>query len=205
MTALPPLPLPPVSRETADTFLAYEALLRKWQAAINLVGPDTLPDFYNRHINDSLQILPHIPESARTVYDLGSGAGFPGMVLAMARPDLSVHLIESVSKKASFLRTVSRETGVSVYIHNDRIESLPDLPPPDVVTARALAPLPELLDYCRDWAVANPTLTLIFLKGRQSIEEIKSAEKKYSFARREYISHINEMGRILVLSDLCIK
>ena len=110
------------------------------------------------------------------LYDLGSGAGFPGLVIAILRPDLDVHLIESDQRKCSFLRAVSRETGASVSVHNARIEET-SLPAPDVVTARALAPLGTLLGFCEQWM--NPDLYALFLKGETYDEEIAEALEKY--------------------------
>lgn len=144
-----------VSRETWDRLEAYVSLLRKWQPAQNLVSPGTLGEIWIRHVADSLQLMPLIA-SAGVVLDLGSGAGFPGMVLAIAAAGLPaqerfvVHLCESNKRKAAFLRTVSRECGVRVTVHDERAESvlaylgtIGQLP--NVVTARALAPLERLL------------------------------------------------------------
>lgn len=105
-----------------EKFAQYEALLKKWQPAINLVSPDTLSEIRTRHIEDSAQLVDLIPAGAKTLFDLGSGAGFPGLVIAMMRPDLEVHLVESDQKKCAFLSTVSRETKTPVIIHNSRVE-----------------------------------------------------------------------------------
>jgi 16S rRNA (guanine527-N7)-methyltransferase len=143
----------------------YQALLVKWQEKINLVSPTTIQDSWKRHFEDSLQLLPLVPEGAKTLYDLGCGAGFPGLVLAMARPDLAVTLVESDAKKCAFLTAVSRETGVQVTIQNSRIEAATaTLPPPDIITARALASLEKLFDLAHPWLASNPVL--IFPKGK---------------------------------------
>lgn len=110
-----------VSRETEARLRQYQALLLKWQEKINLISPGTMKDSWARHFQDSLQILPLVPDGPARLYDLGSGAGFPGLVLAIARPDLAVTLIESDAKKCAFLQAVSRETGVKVTIDNCRI------------------------------------------------------------------------------------
>lgn len=153
---------------------AYRNLLIKWQKSVNLVAPSTLPDAWNRHFEDSLQLLPFIPPHATTLIDLGSGAGFPGLVLGIARPDLETHLIESDSKKAAFLSAVSRETGAgNITIHNGRIESvLPNLKP-DVITARALAPLSELLKLCESQKKA----VLLLHKGAEWQKELDLVSK----------------------------
>lgn len=183
--------LPAVSRETEERFIRYTALLAKWQGAINLVGPDTLANSRGRHIDDSRQLLPYLPETPGVLFDLGSGAGFPGLVLAMLRPDLKVYLIESDQRKCAFLRTVSRETktpaeAVCARIEQAaagqaRTESGQELPVPDIITARALAPLHKLLDYCLPWSLQNPDLVLLFLKGASADQEVHEAREHFSF------------------------
>lgn len=181
----------------------YLALLHKWQKAINLVSPATLPEAWERHILDSAQLAALIPAGARTLFDLGSGAGFPGMVLAVLRPELAVHLIESDQRKCAFLQTVSRETGTPVTVHNSRIEALAAPPAvPDVVTARALAPLPALLAYAAPWAALNPDLTLLFLKGGQAEVEVTEAQEGYDFSLESFPSATGADGRILRLTGL---
>jgi len=194
-----------VSRETKAKFDAYEALLRKWQTAVNLVSPDTLPNAMERHILDSAQLTPLIPSAAKTLFDLGSGAGFPGLVLAMTRPDLAVHLVESDSKKCSFLKTVSRETSTPVTVHTARIEGLDYdiLPIPDVITARALASLAKLFAYVLPWAERNPELVLVFAKGAQAADEIKEAlGAGFTFEVEKQPSQTSPEGAILVISGL---
>lgn len=182
---------------------AYLALLRKWQKTINLVAPQTLDVAEQRHFEDSLQLVPLIPAEAKTLFDLGSGAGFPGLVIAMARPDLDVRLIESDARKCSFLSAVSRETGTKVSVFNGRIETArAALPVPDVVTARALAPLEKLLDYCLPWAVDNPDLLMIFPKGAQAEEEIAAAGEKYAFSVRCVPSVTSGEAGVLLVSDI---
>ncbi|MEM7119933.1 MAG: 16S rRNA (guanine(527)-N(7))-methyltransferase RsmG [Pseudomonadota bacterium] len=132
-----------VSRETLDRLQIYADLLVKWQKSLNLVGPSTLDDLWRRHMQDSAQLLRFIPEETRSLLDLGSGAGFPGLVLAILGVR-GVELVESDQKKAVFLREVSRETGAGVVVHACRIEELAKKSA-DVVTARALAPLDRLV------------------------------------------------------------
>ena len=120
----------------------YYGLLLKWQKTINLVSPSTLDDAWNRHFEDSIQVVSYIPENMKILCDIGSGAGFPGLVIAIERPDIQVHLVESDSRKCAFMRTVSRETNLSnVTIHNDRIENVIGDIDADYVSARALASL----------------------------------------------------------------
>lgn len=158
-------PLPPDLPEKLDR---YEALLRKWQGAINLVAPSTLPEARRRHFEDSLQLVPLIPTGARTLVDLGSGAGFPGLVLALAT-GLETHLIESDQRKAEFLRAVSREIQAPVTVHARRIEQVPAFRA-DVVTARALAALPVLLGHAARFS--GPHTVAIFPKGRAAEAEL---------------------------------
>lgn len=163
-----------VSRESLDKLRAYDALLHKWQKTINLVSPNTLPESWERHILDSVQLNEYVSRESSVLYDLGCGAGFPGLVLAMLRPELEVHLIESDQRKCSFMRAVSRETNTPVKVHNARIEET-SLPAPDVVTARALASLDDLLGFCEAWA--NPGMCGLFLKGARYNEEIKDSAR----------------------------
>lgn len=178
----------------------YEALLRKWQKAVNLVSPVTLNCMRERHFEDSLQLAPLIPQGA-ILFDLGSGAGFPGLVLAMARPDLNVTLIESDTKKCTFLSTVSRETKTPATIWNQRIENVSRETIPAVITARALASLDKLLGYCLPWAEANPALVMLFLKGEKAKEEIEEARQFYDFEVEEIVSQTGS-GEILKISGL---
>ena len=182
----------------------YLSLLRKWQRSINLVGPDTLDDAWRRHIEDSTQLADMIPAGA-IVFDLGSGAGFPGLALAMIRPDLDVTLVESDTKKCTFLSTVSRETKTPVHILNQRIESLESDLIPVIITARALAPLDKLLTYCQPWAKINPALEMLFLKGRRAEEELAAARTLYDFNATLYPSLTDSEGRIVRISNLIIK
>lgn len=187
-----------VSRETVDRLSAYESLLRKWQRRINLVGRSTLDDLWLRHMFDSAQLLPLLPDDARCLVDLGSGAGFPGMVLAiLGVPD--VHLVESDVRKAAFLREVSRETSTPVAIHVSRIE---DMVPfvADVVTARALAPLSRLIELARPF-VGDRTV-LLFPKG-QDVDRELTATTKHTTMHTEIVpSRAHASGVILRLTRI---
>jgi 16S rRNA (guanine527-N7)-methyltransferase len=157
-----------VSRETLDRLAAYVALLGAWNRRINLVGRDTMGDVWRRHILDSAQIFPLLPAKARVLVDLGSGAGLPGLVLAiLGVPE--VHLVESDQRKAAFLREAVRVTGAPAQVHARRAETMTQ-PIADVVTARALSPLPELVDLAAP--ILAPGGVCLFLKGRAVEDEL---------------------------------
>jgi 16S rRNA (guanine527-N7)-methyltransferase len=163
----------PVSRETLARLEAYAALLVRWSARINLVGRNTLVDLWRRHILDSAQLQPLAPDSARSVIDLGSGAGLPGLVLAiLGAPE--VELVEADSRKAAFLREAARITEVDVTIRSCRIQAVPPHPV-DVVTARACAPLDRLLGLAEPFLA--PHTECLFLKGERVEDELTLARK----------------------------
>ena len=112
-----------VSRETLDRLILFTELLGKWQKSINLVGKQSMPDLWRRHILDSAQLVRHIPEGARVITDLGTGAGFPGMILALLL-DIEINLVESSGKKITFLREAARITGAPVSLYHGRIEKI---------------------------------------------------------------------------------
>ena len=176
------LALAPVSRETLDRLDRFVETLLAWQQRINLIAPLTEPKLWTRHIADSLQLLALAPQ-AKTWVDLGSGGGFPGLVIACAladKPGARVHLVESSTKKAAFLREAARATGAPAQIHAVRIEDFVEnlAMAVDVVTARALAPLARLL------AATYPLLktgTLgLFPKGQDVDAELTEAAKCWS-------------------------
>ncbi len=191
-----------VSRETREKLEAYHALLLKWQKAINLVSAGSLNESWERHFNDSIQLESHIPESAGILADFGSGAGFPGLVLAILKPELDVHLIESDARKCEFLRTVSRETNTPVSIHNARIEDMDGQIKPDMIMARALANLEKLCGYCLPFAQENPALEMLFMKGEKASAEIEEAQQKFRFDLEQFPSQTDEAGAILRLKNL---
>lgn len=199
------MPLKNVSRETLAKLEIYLALLGKWQKAVNLVGPNTMADAWHRHFMDSAQIANYIPQDAQTLLDFGSGAGFPGLVLAMLRPDLDVNLVESDEKKCQFLRNVSRETSTPVTIHNTRIEYLKASGQeimPDIITARALGDLKMLLDFALPYAQKNPELVLLLPKGEKAPEEITAAKAIFSFDLQAHKSITNNRAQILEIRQL---
>ena len=165
-----------VSRETRERLNTYADLLRKWQRSINLVGPRTLDDLWNRHFTDSAQLLPLIPPTSRVLVDFGSGAGFPGLVLAILGV-AEVHLIESDQRKATFLREVARATGTPVTVHAKRIEQVAPVPA-DVVSARALAPLGDLLGFAAPFLHSDSLC--LFPKGQMAEDELTAASKTWN-------------------------
>lgn len=192
-----------VSRETFEKMELLERELRRWQAIKNLVGPATLDRIWERHIVDSLQLLDLAPE-ARTWLDLGSGAGFPGLVLAIAGAErgLRVHLVESNSRKCAFLRHIVRLTGSAATIHEARLEAvIPDfVAKADVVSARALASLVQLLDWTAPVLKAG-TIGL-FPKGRDAEIELTEARKKWTFAAETLPSSTDSEARILRITSI---
>lgn len=187
-----------VSRETLAKLEAYAATLLKWNPRINLVAPATLPDLWARHMLDSAQLLPLAPEGVRDWFDLGSGAGFPGLVVAIlaqeAAPDLRVTLVESDRRKAAFLGEAARAAGVSVRIEAVRLEALPEACA-DVVSARALAPLKDLLTW--SGRLLRPSGALLFPKGRQWREELDAAAGVWPFAPETFPSRVDPESAIL--------
>lgn len=189
-----------VSRETFSHLEIYKALLEAWQKKINLVSSSTLPHLWERHFEDSLQLLPYLPTIKSTLIDLGSGAGFPGLVLAICRrKTLEVTLVESDLRKCLFLENVSRETFSTVTILRSRIESLSEIKG-DVITARGLAPLSDLLDYA--FPLMKKTSFCLFLKGKDAEKEIEMAKKKWDFCLEIFPSLTDSKGRLLKISHL---
>lgn len=190
-----------VDQEISETCLEklhhYDRLLQKWQKTINLVSPNSLPERDKRHFWDSAQLLSFLPDQAFCLVDMGSGAGFPGLVLAMLRPDCDVHLIESDQRKAIFLQTVSRETSTPVTVHNQRIEET-GIPSVSVVTARALSSLEKLLDYTLPFKPEK----CLFLKGETADQEIQQAQEKYMFHVKQHTSQTDSRATILEITNL---
>jgi len=188
-----------VSRETLARFKAYADLLVDWNARHNLVAKSTLPDLWQRHFWDSAQLAPHIPGKARSLADLGSGAGFPGLVLALLRPDLVVTLHEATTKKCAFLQAVADRTGLKVVIRNSRLEDLP-AQAFDIVTARALAPLPQLLRYA--YPFTSPDSVCLFLKGQNVGVELTEAHKYWNMEVSQVPSQTEPSAAIVTVRKL---
>ena len=190
-----------VSRETRTRIETYVDLLLTWQRRINLIGPATANAVWLRHIADSLQLLALMPTGTRAIAELGSGAGIPGLVLAIAG-GFKAHLYESNGKKAAFLREAARQTRTQAIVHVVRLETLrnePDLPDVQCVVARALAPLPLLLDY------AEPFLSRgavgLFHKGQDVDAELTEAAKCWKMGYRKHPSRCDPRGVILEIHE----
>lgn len=171
-----------VSRETSEALSQLEGLVQRWNPAINLVSKASLLHLRDRHILDSAQIFGHAPVGARHWVDLGSGGGFPGLVVAILakekQPQLHFTLVESDARKATFLRQAARELGLSVEVLAQRIESVPELKA-DVLSARALAPLSALLGYAERHL--QPDGVAIFPKGERFADELAEARRHWKF------------------------
>lgn len=174
-------PLADVSRETLRRLEVLIETLGRWQKAINLVGRNTLEGAWKRHIVDSAQVVRLIPTDASSLADLGSGGGFPGLVIAAMRPDLPLTMIESDARKAAFLGEAARKMELPKLptVVVKRIEAAPPVGA-DVITARALAPLDQLLE----WSDRHRTerATCLFHKGKGWQAEVDEAKKKWDFS-----------------------
>lgn len=190
-----------VSRETLDRLETYVALLRRWNAKINLVSKQSLDDVWDRHILDSAQLWALVSPSAKNAIDLGSGGGFPGAILAImgAHTGFEMTLVESDQRKCAFLRSVARETGADFKVKTARIEQLADADA-DVVTARALAPLPALLEYSHGLLATGGRC--LFLKGETADREIEDALETWTFDCKRYPSKTDEKAVILSIGDI---
>lgn len=197
------LKLTPVSRETAERLDQFAELFLRWQRAVQLVAPSTLPQLWTRHIADSLQLLDLAPD-AKIWADLGSGGGFPGVVLAIALKEKSgakMHLIESDQRKSAFLREAVRALELPAMIHVKRIEEAAPaaLPGLEIVTARALAPMPELLEIAGQF-LQNGAKGL-FMKGANVENELTAATKSWKILSTTAPSKTDAAGRIVIVEQ----
>ena len=186
-----------VSRETIEKFQAYLTLLEKWQPRINLVSNSTLVESWQRHILDSGQLAAHYPPETRHILDVGSGAGFPGLVLAIMG-GVTVDLVESDQRKAVFLSTVIRKLGLPAKVYNQRIETMPNLRP-DVITARALATVPKLLNLIE--TQLHPDCVCLFLKGASVEDELTNLQSCSTMVATTYPSLSSATGVVLELKN----
>jgi len=193
-----------VSRETRDQLEALVYTLGRWQKAINLVAKTTLEEVWTRHILDSAQLLPLIPKDAKTLVDLGSGGGFPGLVLAALRPDLDVILIESDARKCAFLGEAGRRMGLKNQpkVVVSRIEAASPVKA-DVITARALAPLSQLLA----WAAPHRSDAAIclFHKGKGWQAELNEAMKEWDILSQPFSSVTDRDAVLLRVAQFSTK
>ena len=202
-----------VSRETISKLETYAEVLTQWQKVVQLVAPSTLPHLWHRHFADSAQILQYTPQYVERWIDVGSGGGFPGLVVALLAQDPNFNcqiqrfiLVESDTRKAAFLREVSRHLGLAVDIFSGRIESATtqaNVGKGDVISARALAPLGELLTFiCPYW---KSTTLGLFLKGQEVNDEITKAFQIFTFELEIKPSVTDPRGQIVIIKDLKFK
>jgi 16S rRNA (guanine527-N7)-methyltransferase len=198
------LGLTPVSRETAERLDSYVALLREWQAKTNLVAPSTLPQLWTRHVADSLQLLALKPD-AKIWVDLGSGGGFPGVVLACALAETAgaqVHLVERIAKKAAFLREAIRITAAPGVVHLSEIGDIVEKwrGRVDCVTARALAPLHQLIGFVEP--LVNKGATALLLKGQDVDAELTESTKYWNIRHKLHPSRTGGQGWIVEIDQI---
>ena len=187
-----------VPRETERRLETYADLLKRWNARINLVAPSTLDDVWTRHFADSAALLEFAPKPCSWV-DLGAGGGFPGMVCAIVGgPDIGMTLIEADQRKCAFLRTVARETRTRVNVLPERIENA--RLEADVLSARALAPLVNLLEHAERFL--TPGGIALFQKGRRHEDELTKALERFRFTCEKHPSHTEEGAVILKIGDI---
>jgi 16S rRNA (guanine527-N7)-methyltransferase len=192
-----------VSRETLARLEQHAELLGKWNPAINLVSPSSLKEVWSRHFLDSAQLLDLAPAATTHWVDLGAGGGFPGLVVAILaaeeRPELKFTLVESDRRKAAFLAHAAHTLGVGAEVLGDRIESIPPLGA-DVVSARALAPLDQLLSHAAHHM--KPGGVAIFPKGARHEEEIRQALEKWRFACEKHRSMTDPEAVVLTVGEI---
>lgn len=192
-----------VSRETKEKIEAYKTLVLEWNCKFNLISKSSVEHIWERHILDSVQLYKYIRPTDKILLDLGSGAGFPGMVLAIMaeqlNPELSINLVESIGKKTLFLNAVKNELKLNVNILHDRIENI-KMKNVDIITSRALAALSKLLDYSKPFCKTETNL--IFPKGEHWADEIETAQKQWYFKYKTENSTTDKFGKILCISEL---
>lgn len=191
-----------VSRETLGRVHAYLEVLDAWRERINLIGPGEGRHLWRRHVLDSLQLIGQIPADATKIVDVGSGAGFPGLIIACAmaeRPGVNVTLVEKSVRKCEFLEAAIAEVGLPARVLNARIEEAPR-EKFDLMTARALAPLPRLLGYGYAWL--KPSGNAVLMKGKDAAAELAEARKDWTFDVSDRASLSSAEGRILTISTI---
>lgn len=192
-----------VSRETIAALQQVEALVRRWNPTVNLVSKASLDTLWSRHILDSAQVFSICPKLAESWVDLGSGGGFPGLVVAVLakelRPDLAVTLVEADKRKAAFLRQAAKALDVQVGVRSERIESLHPQSA-DVLSARALAPLPILLGFAEAHLATDGIC--VFPKGARHVDELADARTKWSFDVDTRPSMSDPEAAILVIRNI---
>ena len=191
-----------VSRETYEKFIIFHKTLIKWQNSINLISKNTIENIWERHFLDSAQLYKITKDFKGNIIDFGSGAGFPGLILAMMGHK-KIHLVESDQKKCTFLREVSMLSETNITVHNSRIENL-EYFDVELITARALAPLNKLIDYAESFVnkslTKNNTPKMLFLKGKSDRQEISNLIQKQDFSIEEFQSITDKYGKILYIN-----
>ena len=192
-----------VSRETINELKKYEALVVEWNNKFNLISKSSVQYIWERHILDSLQLCQFIKNTDKIMYDFGSGAGFPAIVLSIVGkqlfPELKIFLVESITKKALFLNTVKNELNLNIEVINDRIENI-KAKNVDLISSRAMASLDRLIDYSKPFC--NKNTHLIFPKGSKYKEEIDLSLKKWKFDFDVIQSKTDETGKILYIRNI---
>ena len=192
----------PVSHETVTRLDLFVDLFLRWQRAVQLVSASSVPKLWTRHIADSLQLV-DLARGASSWADLGTGGGFPGLIVAIAlaeRAGATVHLIESDSRKAAFLREAARQTRAPAKIHAERVESVAKrIAPIEVVTARALAPVARIIELSEPFLSRGATG--IYLKGQDVDNELTEAAKSWKLQSRLLPSRTDPRGKILVIES----
>ncbi|MCT4575642.1 MAG: 16S rRNA (guanine(527)-N(7))-methyltransferase RsmG [Alphaproteobacteria bacterium] len=188
-----------VSCETLKKLKKYEALLKKWQKAINLVSKNTIENAWERHILDSLQLIGYLPKDKDvSIVDLGSGGGFPPLVLAIAGYT-NVSAIESDERKCLFMAEVAKQTETKINIINKRIEKVNNLKA-DIVTSRALAKIDLLLNLSKN--ITKKETKCLFLKGKTAEEEIKKAQEEFDFQAQTFKSMTSNEAKVVKIERL---
>lgn len=192
-----------VSRETIENLRAFQNMVLEWNEKFNLISRSSVDNIWKRHILDSAQLFAYLKKEDKLLYDFGSGAGFPAVVLAIMSketlPNLKVTLIESIGKKTTFLNEVNRELKLNMAILPERIEKL-TLQAADIITSRAMASLEKLLLYAKPFC--NKNTRLLFLKGEKWSEEIKTAEQKWKFDYQTFKSETSDKGKVLLIENI---
>lgn len=192
-----------VSRETLDRLRAYADLIARWNSKINLVASSTIPDLWQRHIVDSAQLFAHAPRDAQHWVDIGSGGGLPGLVCAIlaqeSLPECRFTLIESDQRKSAFLMTAARELGLAVHVPAKRVEAVP-AQQADIVSARALAPLPVLLGFVSRHL--RPGGVALLPKGKNHEQELAAARAEWQFNATSIESRTDNLARLLIVKDI---
>ena len=194
-----------VSRETFEKFEIFYQTLVKWQKSINLISNSSLENAWERHFLDSAQLYNFTKKIRGNILDLGSGAGFPGVILAMMGSQ-NINVVESDQKKCTFMREVARITGIKISIHNCRIEDL-NFIDPNLIVCRALAPLNKLIIYVENHMIKNNSNKvkmpkMLFLKGKMYNEEINKLKETRKIEYKVYPSITDNHGKILYIKNI---